>query len=105
MRSPYLTSDEREGLDGLARRIRLARLRRNLSQETLADRAGVTRKTVIALEQGSGSVTLAVLAKVLGVLGYPGRLGDLLAADPIGEDLEMAHGRRRAGSVGGVADF
>jgi hypothetical protein len=36
---------------------------------------------------------------------YTARLGDLLAADPIGEGIEVVTGRQRAAHVPGVADF
>jgi len=80
----------------LGRRIRLARLRRNLSQDDLAYRTGVTRKTYMALEQGKETVNIGLLAKVLTVLGYPDRLPETLNSDPLGEELEEIHGRKRA---------
>lgn len=92
-------------MERLGRRVRLARLRRNLSQEELAERASTTRKTIRALEMGRETVSVGLLLKVTTILGYPERLPDLLASDPIGEDLEAAHGRKRAGGVSGVADF
>lgn len=105
MRDVLLTSDEHEAMERLGHRVRLARLRRNLSQDELAVRAGTTRKTVRALEQGRASVSVGLLLKVMAILGYPDRLPGLLESDPLGEDLEAIHGRRRAGGVGGVADF
>jgi transcriptional regulator with XRE-family HTH domain len=98
-RSVLLSSVEMDGLELLARRIRLARLRRNISQQEMADRLGVTRKTYVALEQGKETVNIGVLVKVLTVLGYPDRLPDMLASDPLGEELEEIHGRKRAGRL------
>ncbi|ARJ65025.1 hypothetical protein WV31_04770 [Magnetospirillum sp. ME-1] len=103
MRKVYLTSTEEEAVETLGRRVRAARLRRNLSQEDLAERAGVTRKTIAALEAGEAGVSVGVLAKALYILGYPDRLAGLLETDPIGEDLET--GRKRAGRSEGVAPF
>jgi transcriptional regulator with XRE-family HTH domain len=48
--------------------IRALRLQRNLSQESIAQRAGVSLGTIRNLEAGSGSST-STLAKVLNVLG------------------------------------
>ncbi|WP_207462543.1 helix-turn-helix domain-containing protein [Azospirillum sp. SYSU D00513] len=104
-RDVLLTTDEHDALERLGRRVRLARLRRNLTQEDLAERAGTTRKTVRALEQGRETVSVGLLLKVMTILGYPDRLPALLESDPIGEDLEEVHGRKRAGGVSGVADF
>lgn len=104
-RSLPLSGDEQDGLAALGRRLRLARLRRNLSMEEVAARAGTTRKSIRALESGAPSVGLALLARVLSILGYPDRLAALMESDPLGEDLELAYGRQRAGDVRGVADF
>jgi transcriptional regulator with XRE-family HTH domain len=98
-RAVLLTSPEADALELLGRRIRLARLRRNLSQDELADRAGVTRKTFGALEQGKETVNIGLLVKVLTVLGYTDRLPEMLAADPLGEEMEELHGRKRASPV------
>jgi transcriptional regulator with XRE-family HTH domain len=103
--STVLGLDERESLRGLGRSIRLARLRRNLSQEDLAGRMGVGRGAVVTLEKGGTGVGLGILVKALTVLGYTERLGELLASDPIGDEMDLAMGRQRAGSKDDVADF
>lgn len=95
-RAVLLSAMEADALEKLARRIRLARLRRNISQQEMAERTGVTRKTYLALEQGKETVNIGLLVKVLTVLGYTERLADLLASDPLGEELEEIHGRKRA---------
>lgn len=91
-----LTPAEADALEALGRRVRLARLRRNLSQDEVAYRLAVTRKTYIAFECGRETVNIGVLVKVLSVLGYVDRLADLLASDPIGEEMEEILGRQRA---------
>ncbi|MCW2244854.1 transcriptional regulator with XRE-family HTH domain [Azospirillum fermentarium] len=100
-----LTTDDSDSLERLGRRLRLARLRRNLTQADVADRAGVTRKTYQALEAGRPTAGIGLLVKVLAILGYPGRIASLLETDPIGEDLDDIHGRKRAGRTPDVADF
>jgi|SRR6185437_11192861 len=97
--------EEKRGLELLGHRLRRARLKRNLSQEDMADRAGVTRKTYLALEAGETTSSLALLARALTILGYGDRLADLLASDPIGDDTDEISGRRRAGRRDNVADF
>lgn len=83
----------------LGRRLRLARLRRRLSQVEMAERIGVHRLTYRALEAGTPSASLGVLQRALAVLGYPDRLVALLETDPTGEELEDITGRRvRRGS-------
>ena len=49
--------------------IRLARLRRHLPSELVAERAGVSRQTVTAIEKGSISVAIGAYAAVLHALG------------------------------------
>jgi transcriptional regulator with XRE-family HTH domain len=103
--SAILSGSEIESLKRLGQSVRLARLRRNLSQEELAERMGVTRLSVIALEKGKPGVAISTVLKALTVMGYTERLGDLLASDPIGDDMDLVSGRRRAAPRGHVADF
>jgi len=106
MRAVVTTStDERQALERLGQTLKLARLRRNLSQNEFAERMGVSRLTVVALEQGKPGVSIGALLKALTVLGYTERLGELLASDPIGDSLDLTEGRRRAGARNDVADF
>lgn len=98
-RPVFLSSPETDALELLSRRVRLARLRRNLSQDEMAERAGVNRKTYIALERGKETVNIGILIKVLAILGYQERLPDMLQSDPLGEELEEIHGRKRAGNL------
>jgi len=100
-----IPADEAQVISHLGERFRLARLRRNLSQQQVAERAAVTRKTYADLEAGKPTVSVGVLVKAMSVLGYLERVPELLASDPVGEDLEAVHGRRRAGRHHAVADF
>lgn len=52
----------------LARNLRALREARSITQQQLADRAGVPRPTIAHLESGSGNPTLAVLVRVAGAL-------------------------------------
>lgn len=63
--------------------IRTARLKRRMSINDMAVRAGIDRKTIMKIEKGEGGVTLSSLGSVLVVLGEERRLGQLL--DP-GDD-------------------
>jgi transcriptional regulator with XRE-family HTH domain len=64
----------------LGSRIRLARLRRKLRQQDLAQQIGRTRATVIALEQGSPTTEIGAYAAALWALGLLQELD--LVADP-----------------------
>ncbi len=51
--------------------VRELRALREMTQQELADRVGVTRQTVIAIEQDKYSPSLETAFKVAGVLGVP----------------------------------
>lgn len=70
--------------------IRLARLRRRLSAVQVAERAGITRQTLYAIERGVPSVGLGNLALVLFVLGLDRDLLKVAADDVLGRKLQDA---------------
>jgi len=86
-------------IEALGERLRLARLRRGLSGAQLAEKAGINRDTLSALEHGRPTVTLGAVATVLWALGLDGTLER--AADPDadlhGKALEAARRPQRAG--------
>ena len=55
-------------LEQLGEQIKLARLRRHLSAELVAERAGVSRATVCNVEKGNPSVAIGIYAAVLHAL-------------------------------------
>lgn len=70
--------------------LRLARLRRRLSAQQVADRAGISRSTLQNLEKGSPSVSIGNLLQVLVVLGLEKDFPELAAVDPLGRKLQDA---------------
>lgn len=86
---PLLPSVRRK-LEALGENLRMARLRRNLSAEMVAERAGISRQTLSALENGSGSVAMATYVQVLFVLGLDGDLEMLAKDDTLGRTLQDA---------------
>ena len=100
-----LSGPETVALARMGQTLRLARLRRNLSQSDFADRMGVARSSVCALEAGEAGVSIGTLLKAMTVLGYTDRVGELLASDPIGDDVDDVQGRRRAGRRSDVVAF
>ena len=92
-----------EILNQLGEQIRLARLRRHLSAELVAERAGISRVTLSNIEKGSPSVAIGSYAAVLHALN--GMDKDLLLIakdDELGrklQDLELPT-RRRAPKKG-----
>ena len=90
-------------LNQMGEQIRLARLRRRLSAELVAERAGLSRVTLSNIEKGSPSVAIGSYAAVLHALN--GMDKDLLLVakdDELGrklQDLELPT-RRRAPKKG-----
>ena len=56
-------------LKTMGEQIRLARLRRDISVELVAERAGISRATLWKVERGSPSVAMGSYAAVLHTLG------------------------------------
>lgn len=73
----------------LGRDIREARLRRRISTTIMAERASISRTTLIKVEKGDSGVSLGIYATVLFVLGLSERLGEIASArsDVVGLDL------------------
>jgi transcriptional regulator with XRE-family HTH domain len=74
----------------LAEHIQLARLRRKFSAEQVAERAGISRKTVYNIEQGIPTVAIGSYLQVLFVLGLEQDLSMVAASDPLGRKLQDA---------------
>jgi transcriptional regulator with XRE-family HTH domain len=70
--------------------IRLARLHRKLSMARVAERAGISRNTLHAIEQGAPTVSMGAYLQVLFVLGLEKTILHLAADDVLGRKLQDA---------------
>jgi len=77
-------------LEGLGEDIKLARLRRKLSAEQVAERAGIARSTLWQIEKGLPNVSMGYYAQVLFVLGLEKNLSIMAADDTLGRKLQDA---------------
>lgn len=77
-------------LVSLGENIRLARLRRKFSATMVAERAGITRNTLRAIERGDASVMIGAYSKVLFCLGLEKEIGLLAHDDELGRKLQDA---------------
>jgi len=74
----------------LGEHIRLARKRRALTMEQVAERAGIARSTLSLREKGSAGVAMSAYLQVLFVLGLEKDLKRVAADDPFGRKLQDA---------------
>ncbi len=77
-------------LDDFGALLKLARLRRKLSAETVAQRAGITRRTLSKVEKGDSAVALGVYARVMQALRLENDLALLAKDDELGRKLQDA---------------
>ncbi|MFC2176088.1 helix-turn-helix domain-containing protein [Bacteroidota bacterium] len=75
-------------LMGLGENIRLARLRRELGVEQVAERAGISRKTLYAIENGKPTTSMGHYLSVLAVLGLERDLSQVAMDDELGRKLQ-----------------
>lgn len=89
MKRPLLPN-QRRMLDTLGEQIRLARLRRDLSSEQIAERAGIARVTLIKIEKGDEGVAMGYYFRVLAALGLEKDLLLVAKDDELGRRLQDA---------------
>ena len=77
-------------LENFGGNLKLARLRRKYSAETVAQRAGITRRTLSKVEQGDPTVAFGVYARVMQVLRLEDDLAQLAVDDVLGRKLQDA---------------
>src|SRR5260370_20437730 len=75
-------------LRGYGDHLKLARLRRKYSAEMVAQRAGISRKTLSRVEKGDSAVALGIYARVMQVLRLESDLAKLAAGHPPGRKLQ-----------------
>jgi transcriptional regulator with XRE-family HTH domain len=77
-------------LEALGENVKLARLRRKLSAEQVAERAGIARMTLYKIEQGAPSVAIGAYLQVLFILGLQNDLAQVANDDTLGRKLQDA---------------
>ena len=92
-------------LKTLVEQIKLARLRRNLSAELVAERAGISRSTLWKVESGNPAVAMGIYAAVLHALNNMDKDLLLVAKDDVMgrrmQDLELLTRKRASGKRAG----
>ena len=77
-------------LSGMGENIKLARLRRKLSSEQVAERANISRPTLSAIERGTPTVSIGSYLLVFQVLGLEKDFILLAKDDELGRKLQDA---------------
>ena len=77
-------------LEEMGENMKLARLRRKLTAEQVAERAGISRSTLWQAEKGLASVSLGTYAQILFVLGLEKDLQQIAKDDVLGRKLQDA---------------
>lgn len=77
-------------LELMGEQIMLARKRRHLSMQDIADRATVTRLTISRVEHGDPTVSMGIYARVLYALNLEKDITLLAADDALGRQLQDA---------------
>ena len=82
----------KKALEKLGSDIKEARIRRRISKELMAKRAGITRPTLTKIEQGDPTASIGVYAKVLFILGLDGNLSNIadIRNDKVGIMIESS---------------
>lgn len=82
-----LSTHSRRSLKALAAMITAARKERNISQEDLAQRLGVSRLTVRAIESGSPTVAIGTVFEAAVTVGIPLLAEDSRALDQLATSI------------------
>lgn len=80
-KSIVLLPETKNILEQMGMQIKYARLRRQTTAELVAERAGISRATLVAIEKGSPSVAMGCYAAVLHALNYMDKDLLLIAKD------------------------
>lgn len=86
-----------EAVKTLGENIRIARIRRRMKQEELAQKCGITRKTLYGIEKGLPGVGIGQIFSVLWVMGLLDPVKELAEpdTDEHGKILEAARQSKR----------
>ena len=96
-KAPHLLPAQRRLMARLGDNLRFARLRRKLSASRVAERAGISRRTLVSIESGEPTVAMGNYFQVMRVLGLEKDFELLARDDEMGrklQDLELTPKQR-----------
>ena len=89
-RNTILLPRAQKTISVLGENIKLARLRRKFSTQQVAERANISRPTLLSIEKGSPTVSIGAYTKVLFVLGLSEDIIQVAKDDILGRKLQDA---------------
>ena len=99
-KSQPIFPSEKKILNNLGERIKLARLRRGISAEALAERSSISRMTLHRAEKGFPAVAIGTYLRILAALQLQEDFNLLAKDDLLGrrlQDLELSKPRKSNG--------
>ena len=99
-KSQPIFPSEQKILAALGERIRLARLRRGISAEVLAERSSISRMTLHRAEKGFPAVAMGTYLRIMAALQLQEDFNLLAKDDLLGrrlQDLELSKARKQSG--------
>ena len=90
-KSPVLLPKSKKIMAELGENIKLARLIRKLSSEQVAERAGISRSTLVSIEKVYAGVSIGYYLNVLKVLGLEKDFLLIAKDDKLGRKLQDAN--------------
>ena len=89
-RNSILLPKAQKAISILGENIKLARLRRRYSTQQVAERANISRPTLLSVEKGHPHVSIGAYVKVLFVLGLEKDITEVARDDKLGRRLQDA---------------
>ena len=89
-KSTLLLPGTQQIISVLGENIKLARLRRKYSTQQVAERANISRPTLLSIEKGNPRVSIGAYIKVLAVLGLEKDVLKVAEDDKLGRKLQDA---------------
>lgn len=87
-RTLHLLPSSAKILKVVGENLRMARLRRKISAQQIAERANISRSTLWMMEKGSPAVAIGAYCQVLFVLGLENDFLKVAADDILGKQLQ-----------------
>lgn len=105
--SPPLPLEVQQAVTELGKRVRIARIRRRMSQDELAAASSIGRRTLYRIETGEPGIALGTLLSVLWKLGLLDSVSGVANPDQDehGKILEAAQRPRRVRATAPDNDF